>query len=56
MVKQITDTVWAIGKVIRKPNIQLSFLSYLIRGEKNILIDTVPDRAASKWGESLLIA
>ena len=49
MVQQISESCMALGKVINKPNIQISFLSYLLQGTKNILIDTVPQKASENW-------
>ena len=48
MAVKITDTIWAAGKVIQRPNIQLSFISYLLKSKKNVLIDTVSARVAVK--------
>ena len=53
MAVKITDTIWAAGKVIQRPNIQLSFISYLLKGKKNVLIDTVSARVAVKWWEEI---
>ncbi|WP_202931063.1 oxygen-binding di-iron domain-containing protein [Aminipila terrae] len=50
---QLSQNCTVLGKVIQKPDIQISFLSYLLRGSKNILIDTVPERAAEKYLEEL---
>lgn len=33
-MQQITENCIALGKVINKPNIQISFLSYLLQGTK----------------------
>lgn len=41
--------IFVFGKTINKPKISISFLSYLLRGEQNILIDTVPDKAAEAY-------
>jgi len=54
MVQQISENCMALGKVIRKPGIQISFLSYLLQGTKNILIDTVPQKASENWLHELL--
>ena len=48
-MQQITENCIALGKVINKPNIQISFLSYLLQGTKNVLIDTVPQKASENW-------
>ena len=54
MVRQISNYCSAFGKVISKPNIQISFLSYLLQGKKNVLIDTVPEKTAELWSKELL--
>lgn len=36
-MQQITENCIALGKVINKPNIQISFLSYLLQGTKTYL-------------------
>ena len=54
MTRKLSDICTALGKVIQKPQIQISFLSYLLQGTKNILIDTVPIKAAEKWQQELL--
>lgn len=43
---KLTDTCTIIGKVIQNQDRCFSFLSYLLKGEKNVLIDTVPERVA----------
>ena len=53
MAIKISETVWVAGKVIQRPNIQLSFNSYLLKGKKNVLIDTVSARVAVKWWEEI---
>lgn len=53
MAIKVTETVWAAGKVIQRPNIQLSFNSYLLKGKKNVLIDTVSARVAVAWWEEV---
>lgn len=50
---QCSNTCTVLGKVIKKPEVSFSFLSYLLQGEKNILIDTVPERAAVSFLEEL---
>lgn len=42
----ITNQCRAIAKTIIKPDKEFSFLSYLITGSANILIDTLPERFA----------
>ncbi|WP_026895693.1 FprA family A-type flavoprotein [Clostridiisalibacter paucivorans] len=42
MYYNISENLYVLGKVIIKPDKQFSFLSYLLTGEANILIDTVP--------------
>ena len=54
MIRKISDGCTTLGKVIQKPHIQISFLSYLLQGTKNILIDTVPQKAAENWQQELL--
>lgn len=49
MYYPISEVCTVIGKVIQKPDRSFSFLSYLLRGEKNVLIDTVPERAGEKF-------
>lgn len=43
----ISNQCRTIGKTIIKPDKEFSFLSYLITGSKNILIDTLPERSAA---------
>lgn len=50
---QIEKNCFVIGKNIRKPEIEISFLSYLITGSANILIDTLPDRCESMLKEEI---
>lgn len=45
MYYAISDVCTVLGKVIQKPERSFSFLAYLLRGEKNVLIDTVPEKA-----------
>ena len=47
MYYSISKTTAVLGKVIQKPTRSFSFLSYLLRGEKNVLIDTVPEKAGA---------
>ncbi len=53
MVYQMTDNIYALGKTIIKPEKEFSFTAYLIKGEKNILIDTLPERSAEMLMEEL---
>ena len=53
MISKISDTCTVLGKLIQKPHIQISFLSYLLRGEKTVLIDTVPAKSTESWGDEL---
>lgn len=50
---QVTENCCVIGKNIRKPEIEISFLSYLITGSVNLLIDTLPDRCESMLKEEI---
>lgn len=49
MKYSLNPHIFVFGKTINKPKISISFLSYLLRGKQNILIDTVPDRAAEAY-------
>jgi len=49
MYYAITEKITVLGKVIQKPNLSFSFLSYLLQGEKNVLIDTVPEKAGEMF-------
>jgi anaerobic nitric oxide reductase flavorubredoxin len=42
----ISNDLQVIGKVIIKENKRFSFLSYLLQGKANVLIDTLPERSA----------
>ena len=53
MLYPISNTCTVLGKVIQKPTLSFSFLCYYLKGEKNILIDTVPERCAEKLIEEL---
>lgn len=53
MTRKLSDICTVLGKVIQKPQIQISFLSYLLQGTKNVLIDTVPQKAAETWMREL---
>lgn len=53
MKYQTAENCYAIGKNIRKPEREISFLSYLITGDMNILIDTLPDRCDSMLKEEI---
>lgn len=46
---EIVKNIHVLGKTIIKPERQFSFLSYLITGKSNILIDTVPARSAEQF-------
>lgn len=54
MIRQISKNCFAIGKTIDRPNIKISFVSYLICGKLNVLIDTVPEKSVAMWEEELL--
>lgn len=49
MKYQLNPHIFVFGKTINKPKISISFLSYLLLGDKNVLIDTVPDKAAEVY-------
>lgn len=49
MKYSLNPHIFVFGKTIKKPKISISFLSYLLRGKQNILIDTVPDKAADAY-------
>lgn len=52
MIYALQNNVTLIGKTIIKPERSFSFNAYLITGEKNVLIDTVPEKAAEVfWKE-----
>ncbi len=53
MKYKISEQCYTIGKTIIKPDKEFSFLAYLITGEANVLIDTLPDRAASMLTEEI---
>lgn len=53
MIYKLSNNITALGKVIIKQDKSFSFLSYLIQGEKNILIDTNPDRSALEYLKEL---
>lgn len=53
MYYKLSEHCTVIGKVIRKPERSFSFLSYLLKGKQNILIDTVPERSAERFIEEL---
>lgn len=53
MIYEFTDTCTALGKVIQKENFGFSFLCYLLKGKKNVLIDTVPERTAKEFWQEL---
>lgn len=49
MYYNISENLYALGKIIIKPDKQFSFLSYLLTGKSNILIDTVPARYTDQF-------
>lgn len=52
MIFKLQNNVTLIGKTIIKPERSFSFNAYLITGEKNVLIDTVPEKASEVfWKE-----
>lgn len=53
MKYSISDVCTVLGKVIQKPERSFSFLSYLLQGEKNVLIDTVPEKAGEVFMSEL---
>ncbi len=53
MIYELSKNVTVLGKAIIKPERSFSFLSYLVRGEKNILVDTVPQRSAESFLEAI---
>ena len=53
MIHDISVDLHLIGKTIIKPERSFSFNAYLLTGEKNILIDTVPDKAGEVFFEEV---
>lgn len=53
MVYQITENIFAIGKTIHKPDKKFTFIAYLITGNVNVLIDTLPLRYADMLRQEL---
>lgn len=53
MEYQLSQELHTIGKVIIKEDKRFSFLSYLLHGKVNILIDTVPAHSADMLLESI---
>lgn len=52
MMYKIKDDVMLIGKTIIKPEKSFSFNAYLITGDQNVLIDTVPAKSSEYfWKE-----
>ncbi len=49
MYYSISKMCTVLGKVIQKPDRSFSFLAYLLQGEKNVLIDTVPEKAGENF-------
>jgi flavorubredoxin len=50
---RINEHLEAVGRVIIREDKRFSFLAYLLHGDKNVLIDTVPERSATMLLESL---
>lgn len=50
---KLSEHCTVIGKVIKKPERSFSFLAYLLKGAKNVLIDTVPERSGDRFIEEL---
>lgn len=46
MVSKLNNEVYAIFKSIIKPEKEFSFIAYVVKGDVNILIDTLPQRSA----------
>lgn len=53
MKYQLNPHIYIFGKAIRTPKISITFLSYLLLGKQNILIDTVPYKAAEAYMKDL---
>lgn len=53
MIYKISERVTVLGSAVQKPSISITFLGYLVRGEKNILIDTAPEKKAEAYLEEL---
>lgn len=53
MIFQIQKDLTLIGKTIIKPERSFSFNAYLLTGKKNILIDTVPEKASLEFWREL---
>lgn len=53
MYNSISEICTVIGKVIQGTNRNFSILAYLLRGEKNVLIDTVPEKAGEMFMDEL---
>lgn len=53
MLYKFSDTIYVLGKTIIKPEKSFSINSYLIKRDKNILIDGVAARAGKKFLETL---
>ena len=53
MKYQLNSHIHVFGKAIRTPKISITFLSYLLLGKQNILIDTVPYKAAEAYMKEL---
>jgi len=50
---RIYEDLEVIGKAIIRDDKRFSFLAYLLHGDRNVLIDTLPDRSASMLIEAL---
>lgn len=46
MVCKLSNQVYAISKTIIKPDKEFSFVAYVVKGDINVLIDTLPERSA----------
>lgn len=49
MYYSISKMCTVLGKVIQKPERSFSFLAYLLQGKKNVLIDTVSEKAGENF-------
>lgn len=47
MVCKLSNQVYAISKTIIKPDKEFSFIAYVVKGDINVLIDTLPERSAN---------
>lgn len=53
MIFQLQKDFTLIGKTIIKPERSFSFNAYLLTGEKNVLIDTVPEKVSEVFWKEL---